>query len=144
MGSPQQGAFETDLATGHLPNYSFISPNLIHDTHNGTIAQGDQYLSQLIPTILDSRQYRDGSTVLFLAWDEGEGGSTSNCAYNTTDIGCHDAMIVVSPYTRPGTTSAALFNHYSLFKTSEQLLHLPFINHAKDSTVKSMAPAFHL
>jgi phosphatidylinositol-3-phosphatase len=144
MGSPQQGNFETDLATGHLPNYSFIAPNLIHDTHNGTIAQGDQYLSQLIPTILNSRQYRDGSTVLFLAWDEGEGGSTSNCAYNTTDIGCHVAMIVVSPYTRPGTTSAALFNHYSLFKTSEQLLHLRFINHAKDSRVKSMAPAFHL
>lgn len=144
MGSPQQGNFGTDLATGNLPNYSFISPNLIHDTHNSTVAVGDQYLSQLIPTILNSREYQDGSTVLFLAWDEGEGGTTSNCAYNTTDIGCHAAMIVVSPYTRPGTVSGNLFNHYSLFKTSEQLLRLPFINHAKDPKVKSMAPAFHL
>jgi phosphatidylinositol-3-phosphatase len=144
MGSPVQGNFETDLASGNLPNYSFISPNLIHDTHNGTIAQGDQYLSQLIPTILNSPQYKNGTTVLFLGWDEGEGGSTSNCAYNTTDIGCHVAMIVVSPYVRPGTQSSQLFNHYSLFKTSEQLLGLPFINHAKDPRVKSMAPAFHL
>ena len=35
------------------------------------------------------------------------------------------------------------FNHYSLFKTSEQLLHLPFIGNARDPRVKSMAPAFH-
>jgi hypothetical protein len=53
-------------------------------------------------------------------------------------------MLVISPYVRPGTQSSELFNHYSLFKTSEQFLRLPFINHARDSRVKSMAPAFHL
>jgi phospholipase C len=143
MGTPQAGNFETDLGDGTLPNYSFIAPNLIHDTHNGTIAQGDQYLSQLIPTIFDSPQYKDGSTVVFIAWDEGEGGSTNNCAYNTTDVGCHVAMVVASPYTQPGTVSAKLFNHYSLLKTDEKLLALPLLGHAADPQVKSMAPAFH-
>lgn len=144
LGTPESGNFETDLANGTLPNYSFIAPDLIHDTHNGTIAVGDQYLSQLIPTILDSREYKDGSTVLFLTWDEGEGGSSDDCAYNTTDVGCHVAMIVASPYTRPGTRSDKLFNHYSLLKTSEELLGLPLLGHAKDPAVKSMAPPFHL
>ena len=97
MGTPQAGNFETDLVNGTLPNYSFIAPNLIHDTHDSTVAAGDEYLSELIPTILDSREYQDGSTVLFVVWDEGEGGSTDRCAYNTTDVGCHVAMVVVSP-----------------------------------------------
>jgi hypothetical protein len=144
LGTPQAGNLETDLANGTLPNYSFIAPDLIHDTHNAPIAVGDQYLSELVPTILDSPQYRNGSTVLFLTWDEGEGGSTSDCAYNTTDVGCHVAMAVLSPYTRPGSESSKLFNHYSLLKTSEELLGLPPLGHTTDSAVKSMAPAFHL
>lgn len=143
LGTPQAGNFETDLANGRLPNYTFITPDLIHDTHNANIAEGDKYLSQLIPTIFNSPEYKDGSTVLFLTWDEGEGGSSDDCAYNTTDIGCHVAMIVASPYTRPGSRSAKLFNHYSLLRTSEELLKLPLLGHATDSEVKSMAPAFH-
>jgi phospholipase C len=143
MGSPTAGNFETDLANRTLPNYAFIAPDLIDDTHDSTIATGDAYLSRLIPTILNSPQYTNGSTVLFVAWDEGEGGHTNDCAYNTTDIGCHVAMVVVSPYTRPGTQSSDLFNHYSLFKTTEKLLGLPLIGHATDPAVKSMAPAFH-
>jgi phosphatidylinositol-3-phosphatase len=144
MGTPQAGNFESDLRSGRLPNYSFIAPDLIHDTHNSTVAVGDAYLAQLMPTIFNSAEYRSGSTVLFLAWDEGEGGSVSDCAYNTADVGCHVAMVVASPYTRPGTLSDRLFNHYALLKTSEQLLGLPLLGHAKDPTVKSMAFAFHL
>lgn len=144
LGTPQAGNLESDLANGNLANYSFIAPDLIHDTHNGTIAQGDEYLSELIPTILDSPQYKDGSTALFLTWDEGENGHTDDCAYNTTDVGCHIAMAVVSPYVVPGTVSEKLFNHYSLLKTSEDLLGLPLLGHAADPKVKSMAPSFHL
>ena len=144
LGTPQQGNFEADLANNTLPNYSFISPNLIHDTHNGTIAQGDEYLSQMIPTILNSAEYRAGSTVLFVVWDEGEGGHTNDCAFNTTDIGCHVPAVVISPYTRPGTRSAELFNHYSLLKTTEQILRLPFLGHANDPDIKSLNADFHL
>lgn len=148
LGTPQSGNLESDLANGTLANYSFIAPNTVDDTHDypglpGEVALGDQYLSQLIPTILNSPEYKDGSTALFLTWDEGEGGSTSDCAYNTTDIGCHVPMVVVTPYTQPGSQSDELFNHYSLLRTDEELLHLPFLGHASDPTVKSMAPAFH-
>ena len=37
-----------------------------------------------------------------------------------------------------------LFNHYSLLKTTEQLLNLPLLGHANDSTVTSMKKAFGL
>jgi acid phosphatase len=144
LGTPTNGNFERDLAHGTLPSYSFIAPNLIHDTHDSNVATGDKYLSQLLPTIFNSAEYQDGTTVLFLTWDEGENGATDKCAYNTTDIGCHVPMIVASPWTVPGTVSATLFNHYALLKTDEQLLGLPLLGHARDARVKSMVKAFGL
>ncbi len=48
-------------------------------------------------------------------------------------------------YREPGTRSGILFNHYSLLKTTEQLLGLPgYLGHANDLAVQSMRWAFGL
>jgi hypothetical protein len=143
MGTVSQGNFAHDLAT-RLPTFSFITPNKCNDDHDCAVSVGDAYLRSLIGTIVSSRQYHEGHTVIFLTWDEGEGGVSNDCAYNTTDVGCHVATLVVSPSTRPGTRSAELFNHYSLLKTTEQLLRLPLLGHANDAAVNSMLRAFNL
>ena len=52
--------------------------------------------------------------------------------------------IVVSPYTAVGTRSSTAFTHYSLLKTTEQLLGLGFIGHAGDAGTNSMRTAFGL
>jgi phospholipase C len=132
----------TDLASGNLPAFSFVTPNLIDDMHDGTIAQGDSWLQANLPTILNSSEYQAGNVAVFITWDEGEGGTSNDCATNTTDIGCHVATLVVSPSTTPGTQSATLFNHYSLLGTTEQLLGLPLLGQAQTSN--SMESAFGL
>ena len=104
----------SDLSAGKLPAFSFITPNLIDDMHDGTVAQGDKWLAANLPAILNSPEYTSGSTAVFITWDEGEGGTATKCATNKTDVGCHVATIVLSPSTKPGTRSATLFNHYSL------------------------------
>jgi phosphatidylinositol-3-phosphatase len=131
-----------DLAGNRLPAFSFITPNLIDDMHDGTIADGNRWLAKNLPLILQSREYRGGSTVVMITWDEGEGGSSNRCASNTTDVGCHVATIVISPSTRAGTRSARLFNHYSLLGTAEQLLHLPQLGRA--AKFPTMTSAFNL
>jgi hypothetical protein len=131
-----------DLTRGKLPAFSFITPNLIDDMHDGTISQGDQWLKRNVPQILNSSLYRTGKVVLFVTWDEGEGGSSQDCATNTTDVGCHVATIVVSPSTIVGTQSSTLFNHYSLLKTTEQLLGVPQLGQA--ASANSMLSAFNL
>jgi phospholipase C len=132
----------SDLASGKLPAFSFVTPNLIDDMHDGTIAQGDSWLQANLPTILNSSEYQSGSTAVFITWDEGEGGTSNDCATNTTDIGCHVATIVISPSTTPGTQSGTLFNHYSLLGTTEQLLGLPELGLAQRAN--SMQSAFGL
>jgi phosphatidylinositol-3-phosphatase len=131
-----------DLAQQRLPAFSFVTPNLIDDMHDGTVAQGDAWLARQLPRILASPQYRDNSTAVFITWDEGEGGSANRCATNTSDAGCHVATLVISPSTPAGTRSAMLFNHYSLLGTAEQLLGLPQLGQA--ARAKTMTSAFHL
>ena len=132
-----------DLAGNALPAFSFVTPNLIDDMHDGTIAQGNTWLSNNLPTILSSSEYTSGSTAVFITFDEGAGGSTGeNCATNTTDNSCHVATMVISPSTAAGTTSATLFNHYSLLATAEQLLGLPALGQAASAT--TLTAAFNL
>jgi phospholipase C len=133
----------TDLANNALPAFSFVTPNLISDMHDGTIAQGNTWLSNNLPTILNSPEYAAGSTAVFITFDEGSGGSSGeNCATNTTDGSCKVATIVVSPSTPAGATSSTLFNHYSLLGTTEQLLGLPELGQA--ASAATMTAAFNL
>jgi phosphatidylinositol-3-phosphatase len=74
----------TDLASNALPAFSFITPNLIDDMHDGTIAQGDAWLARNLPAILTSAQYRAGTTAVFITWDEGSGGYPSRTATTPT------------------------------------------------------------
>jgi hypothetical protein len=111
--------------------------------HDGTIADGDIWLAANLPALLSSPEYKSGTTAVFITWDEGSGGKTGeDCAANTRDQSCHVATIVISPSTVPGSTSATLFNHYSLLGTAEQLLGLPKLGLA--SSYPTMTTAFNL
>ena len=98
-----------DLAAGTLPAFSLVTPNLLDDMHTGTIAAGDKWIAANLPAILGSHEYTDGSTAVFITWDEGHRGTAGEkCATNKTDESCHIATIVISPSTKPGTRSATL------------------------------------
>jgi phosphatidylinositol-3-phosphatase len=136
----------TALANNQLPAFSFITPNLIDDMHNGTVADGNSWMSKNLPTILNSAEYKNGSTVIFITFDEGSDvGSYAdgeNCATNTSDTSCHLPTFVISPSTKVGARSGTLFNHYSLLGTAEQLLHLSKLGQAAD--YPTMVSAFNL
>jgi len=129
-----------DLAGGTLPAFSFITPNLLDDMHDGSVAEGDAWLQRNLPPILSSSAYQGGTVVVVVTWDEGEGGTSNNCATNTSDVGCHVPTLVISPSTAPGTQSSTLFNHYSLLRSTEQLLGVALLGEA--ATANSMLAAF--
>jgi phosphatidylinositol-3-phosphatase len=133
-----------DLAGSTLPAFSFITPNLTDDMHDGTIAQGDRWLSAHLPAILNSAEYRSGSTAVFITWDEGAGGYPVEDCDNTTssDASCRVPTLVISPSTPAGARSGAFFTHYSLLATTEQLLGLPKLGQA--ASAGTMTAAFRL
>jgi len=133
MGTTSSGRLASDLARNRLPAFAFVTPNLCDDMHDCPVATGDAWLRRWIPRITSRAGYRSGATVLFITFDEGTAGSN------------RVATVVVSPSTRPTTRSATPFDHYSLLKTTEQLLGLAGrLAHAGDSSTHDMRTAFNL
>lgn len=107
-------AFSSVLASGQLPTFTSITPNICDDMHSCSVATGDQWLATWVPQILDTASYRDGTTALFIVWDE------------PTPL----ANVMVAPSVRPGTVSGTAVNQYSLLRATEEMLGLPLLGQA--------------
>ena len=76
VGSTDRAACATDdvdyasFDPGHLPTLAFITPNLINDTHDGTVAQGDLWAQTNVEVILKGADYRAGRTAVLWLRDE--------------------------------------------------------------------------
>jgi hypothetical protein len=126
LGSTTSGALASDLAHNTLPNFAFITPNLCNDMHDCSISTGDTWLKQWLTRIINSASYSNGSTAVFVTFDEGTGGSHGeNCASSTNnDTSCQVATWVLGPAVHPGARVSTRFTHYSMLRTTEELLGL--------------------
>lgn len=88
-------------------DYSLIVPNLCHDMHDCSIAEGDAWLGQFVPRITGSAAFRDGG-LLLVTFDEGDPHAEGNARV---------ATIVVSPLVVAGQRSSVSHDHYSLLRT---------------------------
>jgi hypothetical protein len=133
------------------PNLSYITPNVCNDGHDapcsngkpGGLTSADAWLGQWVPKILASPAFRaDGLLVITL--DEAQLGSApaevSACCHtppspNVTSPGLSGpgggnvGALILSRFTKPGTTNSTPYNHYSLLCSMENiwgLSHLGF------------------
>jgi hypothetical protein len=100
---------DKDLAANTVPKYAFITPNMLDDMHDGSVADGDAWLAREIPKILGSDAFNHGG-VLFLTWDEG------------SNSGDDPPMIVISPNAKSGFVSTTAFNASSYLATVQKIL----------------------
>jgi len=113
-------ALASDLANDTVAAYNFITPNLCHDMHSNLcsgftdpVKQGDTWLSQNVPAIVDYANAHNGA--VFIVWDEPE-GSTGNIP-----------LIVLGSHVKHGKVSSTKYSHSSLVKTMELILKLPVL-----------------
>jgi len=131
----------TDLAsTATTPNYVWFAADENHNMegpvnlrfvgseltfHQYNIKAGDQFLQQVLPTILNSPAFRTQRSAIFITWDE----DYNNLSLTIGNQGNHIPMIVIpSPNSgmRVGHFVAANYNnHYSLLRTIEDSFQLP-------------------
>lgn len=120
-----------DLATATLPGFSWITPDLCHDTHNCPVATGDAFLGSLVPEILKAL---GPSGVLILTWDEGS--TSAGCCEKAA--GGHVATIVAGPGAASGAVSVVPYDHYSILATVERVLGLPALRNAGCTCTRPM------
>lgn len=108
----------TDLRSASTtPAFGFITPNMCDDTHDCSVATGDQWLRQQVPTILSSAAFTTQRSMLVLTWDEDD-----------SSAGNQVATIFVGSGVAAGRTSATSYNHYSLLHTIETSLGAATLN----------------
>lgn len=123
-----------DVPLGGRPDlsarFTFVTPNNCNNMHDCSVATGDGWLQSFMRKVFKTRQYRSGKTAVFITWDEGDGDDQ------------RVPTLVVSPTTRPGTHSSTRYSHYSMLRTTEELLHLPLLGSA--AAAPSMTRDFSL
>ncbi len=117
MGTTSTGALHDDVIAGTLPTFSTVTPNLNNDMHDGTLHQADSWLAGWVSQITAGPDYRSGRLTIIIVWDEGS-GSDVNAASTV-------AMIAMSPFIVPSTTSSTYFTHDSLLKAAEGVAGVP-------------------
>jgi phosphatidylinositol-3-phosphatase len=149
--------FYADLASGHVPTFSFIVPNQCNDQHgrssagafcasdpndNGTqaglnpalIYLGDVTVERLVTAIKKSPAWREGHNAIVVTWDEND----YSLAPNVNQV----VLIVDTNYGVHGARSAQRYTHFSLLRSLEAGFGLPCLNHACDQGVNVMSDLF--
>lgn len=119
----------TDLSNNTVARYNLITPDQFNDQHtalsagftyNGlhytgdaaAIAQGDNFLSIIVPLIMASQAYQNNGAIV-LWWDETEGGDDPNRTL---------PEIVISPLTKGNAYLGTLtYTHSSDLKSMQEL-----------------------
>lgn len=158
-----------DLAsTATTPNLSFVTPNTCNDAHDipkcqngekGGLSKADAWLEKWIPRITGSPAYAEGGMVVITFDESGDDDDATSCCGEVESSGLDDpshpnvnqpglygagggkiGAVVLSPFVRPGTHSAAPYNHYSLLRTIEDVFGLGHLGDAKQPQVHPFGP----
>jgi PKD repeat protein len=119
-------AWNSSVASGNIPNYAFISPNVKDDGHDTGVAYADNWLHGWLAPLINTTWF--ASTVFFLVYDEG----SSSLGFNGT-AGGNIYFAAVSPFAKTGFTLATKETHYDLLTTTEWLLGLGSTGHNDDA-----------
>jgi phosphatidylinositol-3-phosphatase len=141
---------QTDLNNNSVAKYNWITPDQFNDMHtsltggftyNGThftgdaanIAQGDNFLSIIVPMIEASAAFQNNGVIVI--WnDETEGGDTS--AFTGTEI-------VISPLAKGNAFNSTLsYNHSSDLKTWSELFGVNAPGDAANPLVNDLSDLF--
>jgi hypothetical protein len=128
---------QTDLHNNTYAKYNWITPNQYSDMHsaltggftyNGihytgdqaSVAQGDNFLSQIVPEIEQTNAFQNGTGMIEIWFDESEGGDTSQFTIPEIIIS-KDAVGNAFDVTTPLTHSADLLTEEEIFQLGQCL-----------------------
>lgn len=120
-------SFMADVASGNLPEVSFVVPKNMDSGHPGYSAPAlyEAFLSDLITKVQASKNW--GDTAIVITTDEG-GGYFDTGAIQNIDFfgdGTRIPLIVVSPYAKQGVVDHTYHDHASILKFIEHNWNLP-------------------
>ncbi len=118
-GTPAAGALVSDVRGGTLPTVGLVTPNLMDDGHDGTLAQADAWLQTWIPVLMSGPDWRKGRLAIVVVFDEGE----------TTE---QVPFVLMAPGLS-GVTVSAPADHYALTRLIDHFAGAPPLRQASSA-----------
>ena len=137
------GEFLTDLATGGMPEVSWLLPPTPESDHPGygALCDGENWSVRMVNAIMRSPEWRN--TAIFLTWDD-FGGFYDHVPPPHVDIygyGPRVPLIVISPYARRGFVFSEIADFSSMLRFAERIHRLPWLT-ARDRDANDLLGAF--
>ena len=113
------------LASGNVPNYAFIVPDVCNDMHghesckDNLVKKADDFLKSMLPGLIDWSKKNRG--IVMLAWDE---DSTSEVM----------PFILAGAGVKQNYASEEPYSHRSMIRTVERIFNLPGLDTVKDAS----------
>ena len=125
-GTPARGALAADVRSGTLPAIGMITPNLMNDAHDGTLAQADAWLHGWLPVIMSGPDWREGRLAIVVVFDEGD---------TTNQV----PFVLLAPWVS-ATVLRRPADHYALTRLIDEVIGAPPLRHAGHAV--NIAPRF--
>jgi Phosphoesterase family len=104
--------FAADVNASALPQWLFITPNLVNDGHDTDINFQSQFLDYFLIPLLQDKRFNDEKTLILLTNDENENGKINNNIFSLLLGGA-------VPKELHGTVDSTFFTHFSSISTVE-------------------------
>lgn len=121
---------EADLASGQLPNFVFITPDICYSAHDCTMDYADEFIKQQVDKLFPVLEASGEPYLIILTWDEGQG--EHSCCGLPALAGGRVATVLISPQVKQIYEDATPYTHYSILKTISESWSLPYLGQAAD------------
>lgn len=109
--------FQHDVEANTLPQYAHLSPNMLNDGHNTSLAYATNWTRSFLTPLLANEEFMK-NTLILLTYDESETYSKPNRVVSLLLGGA------VPDHLR-GSEDGTLYSHYSILSTLENNWELP-------------------
>lgn len=121
-----------------LPRFSLIIPDDDDNSHNTTPGDFDNFVSTTLAELQATPDYQSGNLVVIVTFDEGSslsdyriGEDCTNPNQGSTQPSCQIDTWVIGRFV-PAVAWSQFATHYTVLKSVERILGLPFLGHAAD------------
>jgi hypothetical protein len=109
--------FAADVNASAIPQWLFVTPNLVNDGHDTNITFMDAWLKFWLDPLLKDSRFNDKNTLILLTFDENETETENNRVFAVLLGGA-------IPDELRGTTDSTFYTHYSALSTVQANWHL--------------------
>ncbi|KAL4246948.1 hypothetical protein ABKN59_007698 [Abortiporus biennis] len=125
--------FAADLNASAIPQWNFVTPNLVNDGHDTDIDFAAAWLEYWLVPMLANSNFNDNRTLIVLTFDENENQRVNNRVFTLLLGGA-------IPQNLRGTVDDTYYSHYSLLSTVQANWGLGSLG--RQDTNKTMSNVF--